>query len=293
MDLGYWDDVPTQWFMLSDIATQIYSGVENTDIFLNSFDNLSALGEVKLDILAANNKNLFSGETDETGRVSVPNSLLSGSDGFAPKFVIANSSTLGTTVFQIDTLKVKPRVLSGGNVKTYSQDAYLTTDRDIYRQSDKVNFFGVVRDLSLRPIANIPLKFILKKASGEEVYSSNLSTNAFGAFADAIQLRASYALGKYSIDIQNVDGETITQHLIALEDYVPLTIEPKINLASEIWELFKTEEVSLSAEYFSGGAAAGLDASLAVQARGVRRHNKEALKDYIFGESESVTTKKC
>ena len=148
-----------------------------------------------------------------------------------------------------------------------------------------------MRDLSLRPIANIPLKFILKKASGEEVYSSNLSTNAFGAFADAIQLRASYALGKYSIDIQNVDGETITQHLIALEDYVPLTIEPKINLASEIWELFKTEEVSLSAEYFSGGAAAGLDASLAVQARGVRRHNKEALKDYIFGESESVTTK--
>ena len=103
--------------MLSDIATQIYSGVENTDIFLNSFDNLSALGEVKVDILAANNKNLFSGETDETGRVSVPNSLLSGSDGFAPKFVIANSSTLGTTVFQIDTLKAKPRVLSGGMLR--------------------------------------------------------------------------------------------------------------------------------------------------------------------------------
>ena len=53
-----------------------FTGVENTDIFLNSFDNLSALGVVKVDILAANNKNLFSGETDETGRVSVPNSLL-------------------------------------------------------------------------------------------------------------------------------------------------------------------------------------------------------------------------
>ena len=291
LDLDYWDDVPTQWFMLSDIATQIYSGVEKTDIFLNSFDNLSALGEVEVDILAANNKNLFSGETDEAGRVSVPNSLLSGSDGFAPKFVIANSLTEGTTVFQIDTLKIKPRVLSGGNLKAYPQDAYLTTDRDIYRQSDKVNFFGVVRDLSLRPLANMPIKLILKKASGEEVYSSNLNTNAFGAFADAIQLRASYALGQYSIDIQNVEGEIITQQLIALEDYVPLTIEPKINLASEIWELFKGEEVSLSAEYFSGGAAGGLDASLAVQARGVRRHNNEALKDYIFGESESVTTK--
>jgi uncharacterized protein YfaS (alpha-2-macroglobulin family) len=79
----------------------------------------------------------------------------------------------------------------------------------------------------------MPVKFILKKASGEEVYSSNLNTNAFGAFADAIQLRASYALGQYSIDIQNVEGEIITQQLIALEDYVPLTIEPKINLASE------------------------------------------------------------
>ncbi len=291
MELDYWDDVPTQWFMLSDIATQIYSGVEKTDIFLNSFENLNALAEVNVDILAANNKNLFSGETDEFGRVSVPNSILSGSDGFAPKFVIANSSTKGTSVFQIDTLKTKPRILSGGNIKSYSQDTYLTTDRDIYRQSDKVNFFGVVRDLELRPIVNMPLKLILKKASGEEVYSSSLNTNAFGAFSNAIQLKASYALGQYSIDIQNIEGETISQHLIALEDFVPLTIEPTIGLATEIWQLFEAEEVSLSAEYFSGGAAGGLDASLAVQARGVRSHNNEALKDYIFGQSESVTTK--
>ena len=66
--------------MLSDIATQIYSGVEKTDIFLNSFDNLNAIDEVEINILAANNKSLFSGKTDN-GRVSVK-SLLSGSDGF-------------------------------------------------------------------------------------------------------------------------------------------------------------------------------------------------------------------
>ena len=291
LDLDYWDDVPTQWFMLSDIATQIYSGVQKTDIFLNSFDNLNAIKEVEVEILAANNKKLFSGTTDDAGRVSVPNSLLNGSDGFAPKFIIANSSTDGTTVFQIDTLKTKPRILSGGNEKSYVQDLYLTTDRDIYRQSDKVNFFGVARDLSLKPIANMPVKLILRKASGEEVYSTDLNTNTFGAFADAIKLKASYALGQYSIEIRNIEGAVVAQHLIALEDYVPLTIEPKISLASEIWQLFKAEEVSLSAEYFSGGPAGGLDATLAVQARGVRRHSSETLKDYIFGTAESVTTK--
>ena len=69
-------------------------------------------------------------------------------------------------------------------------------------------------------MANMPIKFILRKASGEEVYSSVLETNNFGAFADAIQLRASYALGQYSIDIQNIDGKTIT-HIIALETMSP------------------------------------------------------------------------
>ena len=88
----------------------------------------------------------------------------------------------------------------------------------------------------------------MKKAR-EKRCTFDLSTNAFGAFADAIQLRASYALGRYSIDIQNVEGETITQHLIALEDYVPLTIEPTINLASEIWD-FPNGRGKLSAEYF-------------------------------------------
>ena len=90
-----------------------------------------------------------------------------------------------------------------------------------------------------QPNGKYAYKIHFEKASGEEVYSSVLETNNFGAFADAIQLRASYALGQYSIDIQNIDGKTITQHLIALEDYVPLTIEPNISLASEIWELFK------------------------------------------------------
>ena len=40
LNLDYWDYRPTQWFMVSNIATQIFSGHDYTDIFINQFDTL-------------------------------------------------------------------------------------------------------------------------------------------------------------------------------------------------------------------------------------------------------------
>ena len=42
----------------------------------------------------------------------------------------------------------------------------------------------------------------------------------------------------------------------------------------------------MSAEYFSGGFAAGLDAELSFKIRATRTHSLERLGDYVFGEAD-------
>ena len=51
-------------------------------------------------------------------------------------------------------------------------------------------------------------------------------------------------------------------HDLSIEDFVPLTIEPKLLAEKPIWKLGSQEKIILSAEYFSGGAAAALRLNL-------------------------------
>ena len=69
---------------------------------------------------------------------------------------------------------------------------------------------------------------------------------------------------------------------MSIEDFVPLTIEPKLSVANEIWKLDQPENITLKAEYFSGGPAAGLDAELIFKLKPKREHFSDKLKGYIL-----------
>ena len=285
LDHGYWDPIPTQWFMISNIATQVFSGRENTDIFTTQFQTLETIKDASLKVIAKNNKILFQKDLSSDGHIKIPNQYLKGSGGFAPEIVIISSEIEGTTILDVTSLRKKPRILEGGISKNYDQDVYLTTDRNIYRQSDTINLFGTARKLDLKPIPNEIYSITLKNQSGDEFVSQQIETNKFGVFSGNIGLRASYPLGNYTLNVEKVDGTVLAAHELSIEDFVPLTIEPKLSVANEIWKLDQPENITLKAEYFSGGPAAGLDAELIFKLKPQREHFSDKLNGYLFGQS--------
>ena len=83
--------IPTQWFMISNIATQVFSGRKNTDIFTTQFETLEAINDASLKVIAKNNKILFQKDLSSDGHIKIPNQYLKGSGGFAPEIVIISS----------------------------------------------------------------------------------------------------------------------------------------------------------------------------------------------------------
>ena len=285
LNLGYWDDRPTQWFMVSNIATQIFSGHDYTDIFINQFDTLRSIGDAKVKVVAKNNKTLFEEEFGSDDNIKISNKFLTGSGGFAPEIILISSEQHGTTILEVSNLKQKPEILRGGISKLNDHDVYLTTDRNIYRQADTIHAFGSARQLDLKTVSNESYSILLKNQSGNEVTRTTVETNENGAFAADIKLKSVYPVGRYTLSVEQVDGNILARHDLSIEDFVPLTIEPKLSANKPVWKLGDREEVRLSAEYFSGGVASELDAELSFKIRATRAHSSKRLEGYVFGEA--------
>ena len=284
-DTENWELQATQWFMVSDISATLYHGLNNTDIFLRDFTSAAVLAEIDVKIIANNNKTLAIGATDATGRVTFRNTVLNGTSGFAPEYLIATSMDHGTTIWQLADLDQKPRTLSSGMAKPNKTDVYLTVARDIYRAGETIDVVGIARNLKVKALANNELEVSLTQSGGTEVFSEFLSTNSDGAFKLKVPTKPTSRLGKYYLSVKSIDGVLLARNEILIDDFVPLTIEPKLFISNEIWVPRKPQDVQINAEYFSGGPAAGLKAELNIELRKTTRFDTEELAGFIFGQS--------
>lgn len=283
---------PTQWFMISDVAVTLYHGLEFTDLFLTDFSSNKSVTDAKVEVLAANNKSLFEGTVDGTGRVQIKNARLSGSGGLAPEFVIVSSEQSGMTIMRLKDLDSKPRMLSSGLSKAHREDVYLTTDRHIFRPGDLINTMGVVRDLNLDPIGAQDFQLQLVRNDGTVISDEIIKTDQYGVFESALPIKPTSMLGRYSLNVSLIDETLLATHEILIEDFAPLTIDPKLSVENAIWDLDTNQKIKLSAEYFSGGAASYLQGEIKLKIRPLRTFEHDDFEGYVFGKSDNIINHK-
>ncbi len=289
LEMSHWENRPTQWFSISDASIQVFKGQNNTTLLVNSFQNTDAIEGAAVEIVAENNRTLFTGSTDKNGRVQLSNDLISGSGGFSPEFIIVKAAEFGTSILQIASLDEKPRFLNGGEIKNHEKDVYLTSDREIYRAGDTINIFGAVRKLNLETITARELTLKLLNRTNDTIFKEDLSSNVNGAFATSVPLKKSLPFGRYSLQIENVDKTVLAQHTINLEDFVPLTIEARLEIENGVWKLATPQEIKLSGEYFSGGPATGLGAKISGFIKTTNNFQNKTLEGYFFGTDTKST----
>ncbi len=64
IEIRSYQNQPTQWFSISDISVQVFSGLNKTDILLKSFENTNPIDGATVEIIAGNNRELFKGTSD-------------------------------------------------------------------------------------------------------------------------------------------------------------------------------------------------------------------------------------
>ncbi|PWC34019.1 alpha-2-macroglobulin [Azospirillum sp. TSO35-2] len=285
---GGWDRKATQWFVVSDLGLNTILGEDSLVVFARSVQTAAPAAGVELRLVARNGAELGRVQTgdDGLGRFDLAALRKGGAEPVQALFAARGDGDFGVLDLtaggpppaeQPD--KAAPvRPAAGG------LDAYLYTERGIYRPGETVQLTALLREADLNPPpAGKALTLRILRPDGFEVERRGLTEAGAGGYATRIDLPMNAYPGTWTVTAHaEPDGPAIGRAEFLLEDFVPPRLD--LALASPTTELAADGEASitLDSHYLYGAPAAGLPGELTVSLRAAANPYPD-LPGYRFG----------
>ena len=292
IDLRYWDDRPTQYVMFTDVGLSTYRGIDGLRVYARSYETAEPLEGAQIELIAKNQEILQTLTTNEQGFVQFSLPIINGYGGLSPVEVRAQSrggmeSYLDLTGKQMD---LADRPVSGADPLGLF-NAYLFTERGVYRPGEDVVLSGLVRNKDLVAPIDVPLTLKIVNAQGKEQFSRLIGYLEQGGLQHRFTVPKSSKTGQWSANLYlNTKEKPIGSVNFSVEDYVPETLEVKLD-TSQSGYTDEAMEVTLQSDYLYGAPATDLAVSATMNISPKRRLFSEK-SEYVFGHYGDKTTKK-
>ena len=255
-----WEALATQWLLVSDLGLMTLQGADGLSVHVRSLETAEPLEDVRLQLIARNNAILGEAQSDARGMASFAPGLARGRGGNQPAYLAArraggdfNFLKLTGPAFDLSDRGVAGRHLAG------EVDAYLYSERGVYRPGETVRLSALLRDAQSVAIAGVPLTIKVLRPDGSEIQRETAQGDPQGGFGFDIPLSAAARSGSWSVTAHlDPEGESVGETAFLVEDFVPqrIGLELKSDAAYLRPEAEATAE--LAAKYFYGPAAADL-----------------------------------
>ena len=216
---------------------------------------------VAVRLYARNNGELAAATSDAGGIARIPGGLLRGRGGDEPFVVMAygpdndfNFLEIGRPAFDLSDRGVSGRPQPG------PVDAFLYTDRGIYRPGETVELVALVRDDKADAMSGLPVGLRLLRPDGIEVEKRQLTGDRLGALSSrASRCRATRASAPGGSNC----GSTRRRRRSAraefrVEDFVPPQLKVELSAADGPIRPGEAFPVEVDARYYYGAPGAGL-----------------------------------
>ena len=171
----------TQWFILSDIGLTTMQGTDGLTVFARDLGDAVPMAGLEVALLASANRVLDTTTTDAEGVARFAPGLLRGDGGTAPALVMARRGeediaflSLTDPAFDLSDRGVAGRSPAG------PLDAFLATDRGVYRAGDEIHVTTLLRDAQADAVADVPLTAVLTRPDGVEYFAPHLGRRGCG-----------------------------------------------------------------------------------------------------------------
>ena len=287
-DTSRWGPETTQWLVVSDIGTSLFRGPDGLHVLTRSLEKAEPLPNVTVTLVARNNRELAQSVSDSRGYVRFAAPLLNGAGGDEPVLVRTESPDGGFSFVSLKqtAFDLRDRGVAGRNVPG-PVDAYLFTERGIYRPGEVVHLTALVRDDKGAALkGKVPMTLRLIRPDGVEVDRRVLQDAGASSYVENLLIDPSAHMGEWNAHLfLNPEEEPVGNITFQVADFVP----PKIEVKAEgtLTPEGRGVEISLnvSADYFFGAPANGLR----VKARGrlqAQRSPYSEWKGFFFGLEE-------
>ena len=284
-----YDARATQWFIVSDLGITAYSGHDGIDVFVHSLASAEPDAQVAVKLIARNNEVLGTAPTDKDGRAHFAAGLARGEGGLAPAAVVASAKgdyaflSLKTPGFDLSDRGVAGRPVPVG------LDAFVYTERGVYRSGETVHVTALLRDARGVAAAGTPLTLKVERPDGVEFRRSLIDDQGLGGRSWDVPLVASAMTGTWHVSAYtDPKRPAIGSASFMVEDYVPDRIEFDLTSKATAISPQTPAQVAVDGRFLYGAPASGLDLSGAVAISAAKE--RAGFAGYDFGVADDEVT---
>lgn len=218
--------------LLTDLG--IIRKLSTTDasaLFVVQLSDGAPAADVEISILGRNGNAVWAGRTDENGRADLP--VLSWDEYRGAREPVAIVARRGTDVSFIPYNATAPTVdyskFDVDGVYSYGNaplNAFIFTDRGIYRTGENMVIGGIVKNKSFKSLAGVPVRMEIRDPRGRDAYAKTFSATHDGMFDVKYDIPATAPTGEYQIHLYSLDARnnidsTLGSTTFRVADFVP------------------------------------------------------------------------
>ncbi len=225
-------------------------------------------------------------KTDGNGYALFEPGLTRGEGGLSPALLIANDQrndyaflSLKTPAFDLSDRGVAGRVTPPG------LDAFVYTERGVYRSGETVHITSLLRDGRGVAALGVPLTFVLERPDGVEYRRMVVADQGVGGRSLSVPIASTAPSGTWRVRaFTDPKRPPVGETTFMLEDYVPDRMEFDLASTSKGISDDKPAEVTLTGRYLYGTPAAelGLEGEVIISPA----KERPGLPGYVFGLSD-------
>ncbi|MBI4273664.1 MAG: alpha-2-macroglobulin family protein [Rhizobiales bacterium] len=254
--------IATQWFIVSDLGLTALSGNDGIHVFAHALGTAEPRGKLDVRLLARNNEQLAVKSTDSAGHAHFEVGLTRGEGGLSPALLIASEAKGGDYAFlnlKGPGFDLSDRGVAGRTVPD-GLDAFVYTERGVYRSGETVHITALLRDANGTASANAPLTLIVQRSDGIEYRRAVLPDQGVGGRSWSVPITASASTGTWRVQaFADPKRPPIGEASFLVEDYVPDRLEFTLSSSATAIARGKSAEIALDGRYLYGAPAANLD----------------------------------
>ncbi len=253
--------IAAQWVVDSDIALTSFTGDSGLSVFTRSYASASPLGGVKLTLVARDNNVLATATTDSVGRADFDAGLLRGTGGNQPVVVMAYGQNgdfsfldLRRPAFDLTDRGV------GGRATPGPVDAYLYTERGVYRPGETVHAVAMLRD-RVGTAVSAPLTLVETRPDGVEVARTTVPADALkaGSAAWDMSLNARAPHGRWQLAAYvDPKADAVGRVQFDVADFVPQRLKVTLTPEEKVLHPNSDLHVRVESRFLYGAPASAL-----------------------------------
>ena len=250
----------TQWLMITDLGLTTTRGADGVNVFVRALSTAKPLAGVAVTLVARNNAELGRAVTDADGHARFPAGLTRGTGGQGPLLVTAAK---GDDDFAFLDLALAAFDLSdrgvGGRAAPGPLDAYVYSDRGVYRPGETVNLTALLRDDKTAAVETMPLTVKVLRPGGTEFYAGTLKAAPAGGFTLPLALSATAPFGTWTVNVYGDPKANPIGHVTFLVDsFVPERLAVTLAASGPAIVPGQPFAVDVASRFLYGPPAAGL-----------------------------------